>query len=346
VTPDRFGFVARLGLAITAPRDALALGGQRRYAGRSGSDLLAAIALLLAATELRWIIQALWLGFSVSATVGLRALVQVLTGTLALDLGLLAIAAAIIAVGGRLMHDLGRAFDLACVAVLPLVFVDLGAGVIVAALDVTPIDGVRWAIIALACGWSFVLVVLAIVGARRAHTASARSVHAGWIVVALAAIGVAVQLIWVANNAELLRAARPGSGIPPGTKAPAIALPRVGADGSLGPRVSIAPGKVTVLDFWATWCGPCREALPVLDQLAREHPDIDVLAINLDDAVEARQIFDHEHYALTLLADDGAASTRYGVESIPHEVLIGADGTIVSDGGMGQLEREITRLRH
>jgi cytochrome c biogenesis protein CcmG/thiol:disulfide interchange protein DsbE len=343
-------FVTRLGLAITAPRDALAIAGQRRHAGRSGSDLLAAIAILLVATELRWIIQALWLGATVAASVGLRALVQTLTGTVALDLGLLAIAAAIIAVGGRLMHDLGRAFDLACVAVLPLVFVDLGAGVIVATLDVTPIDGVRWGIIALACGWSLVLVVLAIVGARRVRDVTARSVRAGWIVVALAAIGVAVQLVWVANNAELLRAMRPGfaggSRLPAGTQAPAIALPRVGADGSLGARVSIAPGKVTVLDFWATWCGPCREALPWLDNFARQHPDIDVLTINLDDAVEARQIFDHEHYALTLLADDGTASTRYGVESIPHEVLIGPDGTIVSDGGMSQLEREITRMRH
>jgi thiol-disulfide isomerase/thioredoxin len=192
--------------------------------------------------------------------------------------------------------------------------------------------------------------VLAILGARRARTASAAVGRAGWIVVVIAAVGVAVQLFWVANHADLLRAVRPGfdggSQLPSETKAPAIALPRVGPGGALGARVSIAPGKVTVVDFWATWCGPCLEALPWLDNLAREHPDIDVLTINLDDPVEARRIFDRAHYALSLLADDGATSTRYGVESIPHEVLIGPDGTIISDGGMGQLEREITRLRH
>lgn len=91
----------------------------------------------------------------------------------------------------------------------------------------------------------------------------------------------------------------------------------------------IAGARVPVLvDFWATWCGPCLAAMPRLDQLARKHPDVSVLAINLDDAAAARALFDEHHYAMTLVADDGDASQRYGVSSIPHTVLIDRHGVV------------------
>jgi hypothetical protein len=69
--------------------------------------------------------------------------------------------------------------------------------------------------------------------------------------------------------------------------------------------------------------------------------------VNLDDPVEARAIFDREHYTLGLLADDGHASERYGVTAVPHTALIGADGTlvVVNHGDIAHLESEIARLR-
>jgi thiol-disulfide isomerase/thioredoxin len=115
-----------------------------------------------------------------------------------------------------------------------------------------------------------------------------------------------------------------------GGEAPALTLPRIGPGGALGEPIALAAsrGKVTVLDFWATWCGPCLSAMPRLDQLARKHPDVAVLAINLDDATAARVLFDHKGYTMTLVADDGDVSERYGVSTIPHTVIIDRRGVV------------------
>ncbi|MEO8553727.1 MAG: hypothetical protein ABI678_27325, partial [Kofleriaceae bacterium] len=111
-------FLARIGLAIVRPRTALALAGARDYAGRSGSDLLAMIAILLVATQLRWLVSAAWLGFAVAANLGLQAMMHVLTGTLTVELMLLVIAAGVVFVASGAKRELGRAFDVACVVAL------------------------------------------------------------------------------------------------------------------------------------------------------------------------------------------------------------------------------------
>ena len=105
-------------------------------------------------------------------------------------------------------------------------------------------------------------------------------------------------------------------------------------------------GKIVVLVFWATWCGPCLKAMPKLEAFARRHPEIAVLAINLDDAVQARAIFSERGYTLTLLAGDQKTSDRYGVTSIPHTVLIDRAGTVrrVFRGSVADLEREVALL--
>ena len=331
-------WLTRLGLAITAPRRALAIAGGRRAAGRAGSDLLGAIALLLVATQLRWLVQAVWLGASVDAGVGLRALVEVLTGTLSIDLGFLVVAALVIAIAGGLWRELGRAFDYACVAVLPLVFLDLAAGVVSSAVEWDPPDEVRWLVLGGSLVWTLVLVVLAVGVARGRRVDPEGRSYAGWGVIALALAGVVVQAMWLRANIDEIRPLEPGAA------APAISLARIGPGGRLGPPVSIRPGHITVLDFWATWCGPCLRALPQLAQFAHDHPDVDVLAIDLDDTVKARALFDTAHYGLTLLADDGEASRRYYVTSIPHTVLIDQQGRVVSDH-MFDLDEQVARLR-
>jgi thiol-disulfide isomerase/thioredoxin len=337
-------FVARLGLAIASPQRAFAIAGERRNAGRSGSDLLLAILILIVATELRPLVQAIWIGAAVDPVLGLRALVSLLSDTVAIDLGFLVVAAAILTIAGGRMRDLGRAFDLACVAVLPLVLVDLAAGVATSIAHASPPDAVRWIVMAGSYGWTGALVALAVRASRRSvATAPAPrlATRAGWLVVAVAAAGAVVQLAWIAHHPDLVRPLKTGA------KAPALALPAIGPNGALGARVDLTPGTVTVVDFWATWCMPCLRAMPALDRLARTHPDIRVWTVNLDDPVEARAIFDREHYTLGLLSDDGHASERYGVTAIPHTALIGTDGTlvVVNHGDIAHLEAEIGRLR-
>jgi thiol-disulfide isomerase/thioredoxin len=344
------GWLGRIGLAIGHPRWALAIAADRRHVGRSGSDLIAAIAVLLAATQLRGLATAVWLGSEVAIGFGLRAAIRVVTGALTVELGLLLVGAlAVFALAGARRH-LGRAFDLACVAVLPVVLVDLGALVLaqVAGLEL-PI-GLSWLLRVLSFAWMGALIALAIRPARGPATSPAPPVaavrSARWLgagVGALAAVGVAIRIVWIAGHLELVKPMTSGE------PAPAIALPRIEAGGALGEPVTLAAsrGKVTVLDFWATWCGPCLAEMPRLDRIARTHPDVAVIAINLDSPAAARAMFDRRGWAMTLVADDGDAAERYGVSPIPHTVILDRRGVVreVLRGARADLAAVIDAIR-
>ena len=331
--PTAPGFVARLGLAITEPRWALTVAADRAHAGRSGSDLVAAIVLVLAATELRGLASALLLGTSVGPGFGVRAVVRVLTGTLTVDLGLLVLGAFVVFALAGARRSLGRAFDLACVAALPLLFVDLAATVTVRAAGIEAVPGaVCLALSAISFAWMGSLIAQAI---RPARTAPGRvppppaavvrpARRAGWAIVGIVALGAAVQAVWISRNLELVAPMHTGD------EAPAIALPEVDATGALGAPFTLAQtrGKVTVLDFWATWCKPCLMSMPRLERLAQAHPDVAVITINLDDPAAARALFHQQGYTMKILADDGDVSQRYGVSSIPHTVIIDRHGIV------------------
>src|SRR5258705_121546 len=94
-SPGSPGLAARLGLAILHPRWALTVAADRRHAGRSGTDLIAAIVLLLAATQLRRLATAIWLGGAVEPGLGVRAVTHVLSGALTVTLGLLLLGAGV-----------------------------------------------------------------------------------------------------------------------------------------------------------------------------------------------------------------------------------------------------------
>lgn len=327
-------FWERLGLAITQPRWALHVAADRDHAGRSGSDLIAVMVLLLAATQLRGLATAVWFGSSVEVGLGLRVAMRVLTGALTLDLGLLVLGALAVFAFAGARRNLGRAFDLACVAALPLLFVRLGATVVVrtAGAGAVP-EAVSWLLSALSYGWMFSLIALA---TRTERVAPVRAPalpgeiltparRLGWAVAAVAAVGIVAQTLWIADNLELVKPMKTGD------EAPAFSLARVGPTGELGDPVTLAAtrGKVTVLDFWATWCKPCLVSMPRLEKLARSHPDVAVLAINTDDPAAARALFNEHGYTMTLLSDDdGDVSQRYGVSTIPHTVIIDRRGRV------------------
>ena len=91
-------------------------------------------------------------------------------------------------------------------------------------------------------------------------------------------------------------------------------------------------GKVVLLDFWATWCGPCIVSLPALDKFAAEQGDngAKVFAINIEQEKEHVQAFmTAQKLTLPVLLDlDGKVRDDYSAHAIPQTVIIGKDGNV------------------
>jgi len=95
-------------------------------------------------------------------------------------------------------------------------------------------------------------------------------------------------------------------------------------------------GHVVILDFWASWCAPCRSSMPTLEKFAAEYHDkgLVLVGVSLDrGASDATSFLDENDYdsliALweSVSASQGVART-YGVSAIPHTFVIDADGII------------------
>jgi thiol-disulfide isomerase/thioredoxin len=94
-------------------------------------------------------------------------------------------------------------------------------------------------------------------------------------------------------------------------------------------------GKVVVLDFWATWCGPCRRTMPLISQFARQSDSTRVVVISAQiferrpDAHElAAKMFREQGYAMHLMRADDSLGELFGFNSIPTMFVIGPDGRI------------------
>ncbi|HUA66490.1 MAG TPA: TlpA disulfide reductase family protein [Alphaproteobacteria bacterium] len=89
--------------------------------------------------------------------------------------------------------------------------------------------------------------------------------------------------------------------------------------------------KVVLLDFWATWCPPCRMEMITLNSLRNEFTNSDLEILSLDQGEPAEQVkpfIDKRKYAFHVLLDSGDVSGAYGVKAIPDLVLVGKDGVI------------------
>ncbi len=96
-------------------------------------------------------------------------------------------------------------------------------------------------------------------------------------------------------------------------------------------RLSDLRGKVVVINFWATWCLPCREEMPALARVARAMPDVAFLAIDLqEDGAAVRSFFDQLGLdpLQPLLDTTGSTARRYGVLSLPTTFFVDKEGVI------------------
>lgn len=117
-------------------------------------------------------------------------------------------------------------------------------------------------------------------------------------------------------------------GLPIGSDAPDFKLTTL--DGKTV-EMSKLRGKPVFIDFWATWCGPCRRALPHTQKLAEKYgKEAHILAINLrEDPETVRTFMQQNNYNFTVPMDTtGAVGQAYRVSGIPHFVLIDAQGKV------------------
>lgn len=93
-------------------------------------------------------------------------------------------------------------------------------------------------------------------------------------------------------------------------------------------------GKVVLADFWASWCGPCRQSMPWLNKMSAKYSDqgLQVLGINLDESREAAKTFlDQVPVEFDILYDPvGMHAQYYSLESMPSTIIFDHNGVIFS----------------
>ena len=107
-------------------------------------------------------------------------------------------------------------------------------------------------------------------------------------------------------------------------------------------------GKIVFLNFWATWCAPCRHEMPSMEKLHNKYKggDLVVLAVSTDRKGEevVKPFIDEHGYTLPILIDSASdVSDEYGVFALPTTFIIGRDGKIVEmiQGGREWYEKEV-----
>ena len=104
------------------------------------------------------------------------------------------------------------------------------------------------------------------------------------------------------------------------------------AGGEPGNRLALKSlaGKVVVLDFWASWCGPCRQQMPIVDQSAQRHRDDAVFlgVATSEPREDSTSYLRSQSYSYTMLYDDAEVASAYQVRGLPTLVIIGKSGKV------------------
>ncbi|MEX2112214.1 MAG: DUF2092 domain-containing protein [Pirellulales bacterium] len=130
-----------------------------------------------------------------------------------------------------------------------------------------------------------------------------------------------------------------------GKPAPAIDLELL--DGGKLDLASYKDKNVVILDFWATWCGPCVRAMPIIDKVAEKYKDQGVLlfAVNIQEMPDEIKKFlaDAELEVAVALDTEGATAQAYLANAIPQTVIVGKDGSVqvVKIGALPDLEASL-----
>lgn len=161
-----------------------------------------------------------------------------------------------------------------------------------------------------------------------------------------------ITLVVVCSVAYLVgrhhqRATSSGVGSRPGQMAPEFSLKDLS-----GRTLTLADyrGKVVLLNFWATWCEPCRQEIPAFIQLQNKRRELQIVGISLDDSAEPVHTF-YKNFNIDypVAIGDAALATKYGgILGLPVTFLIGCDGRVSSrhlgEANIADLTTEINSL--
>ena len=136
---------------------------------------------------------------------------------------------------------------------------------------------------------------------------------------ARALLAIATALAW----------ARGALGADPGERAPAFALPNAAGETLALERLR---GQVVYVDFWASWCGPCRRSFPWMNEMNRKYAakGLAIVAINVDKKrADAERFLAQIPAEFTVVFDaPGAVPAAYAVKGMPSSYLIDANGRV------------------
>lgn len=166
-------------------------------------------------------------------------------------------------------------------------------------------------------------------------------------------VGAVWFAVWLMGREEAPRPAPSGKdflaaqALSIGSAAPDFRLPTL--DGDVV-QLSALRGRPVLVNFWASWCGPCGSEMPALEQVARDYrgSGLVVIGVNqLEDQATVRQFVQELGLTFPIALDqDGTTSRQWQVYGIPQTYLIGPDG-IIRKAWIGPLTHEsVVRALH
>jgi cytochrome c biogenesis protein CcmG/thiol:disulfide interchange protein DsbE len=164
-----------------------------------------------------------------------------------------------------------------------------------------------------------------------------------------AAQTLSVVIVLVLAGILVWRVATSGGGVTTGQPAPTLTLRRLDTSGTLS--LASLRGKVVAVNFWASWCVPCREEAPILERLwtGSRAKGLVVLGVDANDASADARAFMRKHGVTYPIAHDPQGSTlgRWGVPGLPTTFVVDRRGRVVAKvlGGLryGDNERSFRR---